>query len=60
MADFGTPTIMFEVILFSDTSVLASMNYSAVLRALNDTDSSLKEPMVLFLNLSIREYIPSE
>lgn len=40
MADFGTPTIMFEVILFSDISVLGSMNYSAVLRALNDTDSS--------------------
>lgn len=40
MADFGTPTIMFEVILFSDTSVLGSVNYSALLRALNDTNSS--------------------
>lgn len=37
MADFGTPAIIFDVILFSDISVLRSMNYSAILRALNGT-----------------------
>lgn len=37
MADFGTAAIMFEVILFSDINVLRSVNYSTILRALNDT-----------------------
>lgn len=38
MADFGTPAIMFEVILVSDINVLRSMNYSTILRALSDTE----------------------
>lgn len=37
MAESGTLAIMFGVILFSDITVLRSKNYSAVLRALNDT-----------------------
>lgn len=37
MADFGTPAIMFEIILFSVINALRSINYSTILRALNDT-----------------------